>query len=474
MLKQFQGDVFLAVGFTGITGEDFREGNMGKRWQAVNEHLQKQRLQPFKSQVSEDIECFAEQAQHEFGACKICGRDDRDADINGEQNCKQCRDLENIGRVLADTRYLFWVWNEDRATVKNKLRGYLTKVVLPGTDCDLYFMQTMPEFSELTDLSDSHLEVLNEWKGLQHNPQGYSQGIRYVGKWQKEKDSGAWDFDEFSDNAKGISRMGVLRMDVDNLGEIFIRGLSFGKGQDKNMGSLSRVATLSRQLHLFFAGYLHRIMDNFRQCQIIYAGGDDVFIIGSWHELPEVAQTIRTEFRNYCADNPTFTLSGGIAIVGGKYPISRAAELAGEAEENAKQLQRGGMPKEKDALCFLETAIGWESYNEAVKLRKTIEAIVDKTGSQAIVDRLRQVVIAVEEIKRQEKSGNINDMIYWNQWRWRLVYNLKRMEKRYPDVKSELKELLDELITPTNLANKQPVMDWLSLPVRWAEFLLRS
>lgn len=471
LLDEFQGEVFLGIGFAGITGDDFCEGNMGKRWQQVNEDLQKQRLQPFRAQVGNDIGCFAQQPQHEQGACKICGRDDQYAGINADKNCKQCHDLENIGRVFADTRYLFWVWGDDRKTVHNKIKSCLYKMALVGTDCTLYFLQEEPQFSELTDLSASHLEALNDWAGLKHNPQGYSQGLRYVGKWQKDKASGEWEFDDFAENAQGISRMGVLRMDVDNLGEIFIRGLAFGKDQ-KHMGSLSRVATVSRQLHLFFAGFLHRILDEFKHSQIIYAGGDDVFIIGSWDELPQVAQKISNEFRAYCADNPSFTLSGGIATVGGKYPISRAAELAGEAEEQAKNLRRG--TRQKNALCFLETPIGWESFADAVQLRDTIGYIAKETNSQAIIDRLRQVVIAVDEIKAKQKTGNIEELIFWNKWRWRLVYNLKRMEKRYPEVKKELEDLQTQLITPQSLTDKQPVMEWLQLSVRWAEFLTRS
>lgn len=476
LLDEFQGEVFLGVGFADICGDDFKEGNMGKRWQQVNEDLQKQRLQPFKAQVSRDLDCFTEQAQHERGACKICGRDDVQADINDNQNCKQCQSLERMGQELADTRYLFWVWGENRQTVKHKIQSHHFSLSIVGTACDLYFLKQEPQFSELTDLSESHLEVLNDWMGLTTNAQGYSQGVRYVGQWQKTKTSGEWEFDDFAEHAQGISRMGILRMDVDNLGEIFIRGLNFGKkdmtGKRTNMGSLSRVATVSRQLQLFFAGYLHQILEAFPQSQIIYAGGDDVFIIGSWNELPDVAQKIRSEFSRYCGTNPCFTVSGGIAMVGGRYPISRAAELAGEAEEQAKHLQRG--QKEKDAVSFLETAIGWESFAEAVQLRDTLLEIVEKTNSQAIIDRLRHVVIAVDEIKARERTGNIAEQIYWDKWRWRLVYNLKRLTKRYPEVETQLENLQQQLITPQTLANKQPVMEWLQLPVRWAEFLSRK
>ena len=472
LLIQYQGEVSLGVGISEINGDDFRGGNMGKRWQEVNEDLQKYRLQPFKTQVMEDTDCFSQQTLHDLGACKVCGRDDKAADLNTDKTCKQCRELENIGRVLADTDYLFWVWGDDRKTVFNKRLKHLCKIDFPGTDCSLYFLDKEPEFSELTDLSASHLEVLNNWRGLKKNHLGYSQGLRYVGKWQKDKESADWEFDDFSNRAKGINRMGVLRMDVDNLGEIFIRGLRFGNDENKTMGSLSRVATLSRQLHLFFAGYLHQILASYERSQIIYAGGDDVFIIGSWDELPEVAFKIRQEFQKYCANNQHFTLSGGISTVSGKYPISKAAELAGDAEEHAKSLIRGSL--QKDALCFLDTVIGWEGFNDAIILRETIQKITEKTQSQALIDKLRQVVISVQEMEQQHKHGKIVELIYWDKWRWRLVYSLKRMERRYPDIKDELDELLQKLITPQSIPNKQTVMDWLQLPVRWAEFLMRS
>ena len=122
---------------------------------------------------------------------------------------------------------------------------------------------------------------------------------------------------------------------------------------------------------------------------------------------------------------------------------------------------------------LLETVIGWESFAEAAQLRDTLLDIIKKIENQAIIDRLRQVVIAVEEIKTREKSGKFQEIIYWDKWRWRLVYNLKRMQKRYPEVESQLENLLQQLITPQTQANKQPVMEWLQMPVRWAEFLTR-
>ena len=274
---------------------------------------------------------------------------------------------------------------------------------------------------------------------------------------------------------------------MDNLGEIFIRGLRFpavgnpqparyGKAPQLEMGSLSRVATLSRQLHLFFAGYLPTLLRPYDRTQIIYAGGDDVFLIGAWDELPAVARQIRSEFQRYCAGNPAFTLSGGLALVGGKYPISRAADLAGDAERAAKQLRR--RLREKDAFCFLDTAIGWEEYPRAERLVADLQAIIAKTHHRAILARLRAVALAVDEYQRRRQPDQLSDaqfqeLVFWQKWRWQLVYNLKRLQQRHGEAAPELDDLL-QTILETRADHGRPALDWLALPTRWAEFLTRS
>jgi CRISPR-associated protein Csm1 len=329
-------------------------------------------------------------------------------------------------------------------------------------------------------LENSQIEALNAVPNPDGNPNSYACGFRFVGKWECNKKSGDWDFDNFADNAKGIERLGVLRMDVDNLGEIFIRGLRFPgvTGAEKEMGSLSRVATLSRQLHLFFAGHLGELLAPFDRVQTIYTGGDDLFLIGSWDELPQVADTIRRRFRDYCAGNPHFTLSGGIAVVRGKYPISRAAELAGEAEAAAKSLKRD-TGRKKDALSFLDTVVGWEEFPRAGELRQRIEHIIDLAHNRAILSRLRAVILSVEEHQRrlnqsQFSPKELHELVHWQKWRWQLVYNLARMKRR--DAGPELNTELDELATAileTRAQIGRPVLNWLQLPTRWAELLTR-
>jgi CRISPR-associated protein Csm1 len=79
--------------------------------------------------------------------------------------------------------------------------------------------------------------------------------------------------------------LGVLRMDVDNL------GLIFAKGYAEKEQSVSKIANLSRMLEWFFSGYLNSLLQG-RNVYTTYAGGDDLFLIGAWDDVLEVAATI--------------------------------------------------------------------------------------------------------------------------------------------------------------------------------------
>jgi len=96
------------------------------------------------------------------------------------------------------------------------------------------------------------------------------------------------DFDQLAESSEGINRLGILRMDVDSLGRTLREGLV-------DRANLARIAALSRHLSYFFGGYLSSLLsrDEYAEkLQIIYSGGDDVFIVGAWLEIPLIADGI--------------------------------------------------------------------------------------------------------------------------------------------------------------------------------------
>lgn len=173
---------------------------------------------------------------------------------------------------------------------------------------------------------------------------------------------------------KGIKRLGVLRLDVDDLGIAFSSGFVSDKDKiEDNLryATLSRYADLSKDISMFFkvainkicAGDLTGCVDfeekafNIfgiakapkRKVNIIYAGGDDLFLVGAWDEVLEVAIDINRAFKQFT--NGKLTLSAGMAMFSPTYPISKMAEIAGLLV----QMSKNKKDKNSIALFGMET-----------------------------------------------------------------------------------------------------------------------
>ncbi len=146
--------------------------------------------------------------------------------------------------------------------------------------------------------------------------------------------------DEYAKASTGIKRIGVLRADVDNLGHAFVAGF------DSTYTSLSRTASFSRQISLFFKHHINEILANSsysiagqpsheRAATIVYSGGDDLFIIGAWDDILELAVDVSDKLEEY--SQGTLTISAGIGIYDEKFPLSVSAEETADLEEASKK-----------------------------------------------------------------------------------------------------------------------------------------
>lgn len=169
-----------------------------------------------------------------------------------------------------------------------------------------------------------------------------------TGKTEKGKTT-----DEYACEAQGIDRIAVLRADVDNLGHAFICGF------DERYTTLSRTATFSRQLSLFFKRHINWILEHgeygmegtpsHRNVTIVYSGGDDLFIVGAWNEVIEAAVDIRQQLDRYSLG--ALTISAGIGIYPSGYPLSVCAREVAELEEKSKDYV-SSENKQKDAVTL--------------------------------------------------------------------------------------------------------------------------
>lgn len=195
----------------------------------------------------------------------------------------------------------------------------------------------------------------------------------YMGNYNFRKESDLISFEDLLNEAKGIKRIGVLRCDVDNLGQAFING--FGEYSD-----IFRTSSLSRHLSLFFKYHINFIcksnvgFNNFnlynneiyfnkdKKIVIVYSGGDDVFLVGYWLDVINFSFDLREAFRKYT--NNKLTFSAGIGFFHHKYPISKMAEQTGELEELAKENKYNNIEKDSISLLGLPNKFYKENNNK--------------------------------------------------------------------------------------------------------------
>ncbi len=189
---------------------------------------------------------------------------------------------------------------------------------------------------------------------------------------------------------------------MDNLGKIFSEGI---KDEDFDLPALSH---LSHMLNLFFKVYLYKICagdlgedengvsieakdltrKNYkkskgRNVSIIYAGGDDLFIVGAWNEVVELSYDIQRCFKRFSG----LGISCGLTLHKPKYPLYQMARMSGEAESFAKEdISHNNEYREKNRMAlFYDT-------NKRAR-RESIDASLRNLGVEEREDRYRLTVL---------------------------------------------------------------------------------
>jgi CRISPR-associated protein Csm1 len=165
-------------------------------------------------------------------------------------------------------------------------------------------------------------------------------------------------FEGIAEHASGQKLLGFVKADVDNLGLTFIFGLKQDGG---SYDTMSRLATLSRSLDLFFTGWIeHLVSTEFKHCYTVYSGGDDLFYVGPWDEILALIERINNDFRKFTCDQ-RLSLSAGVFIGKPGYPIARAADEAADSLKAAKSAAG------KNSISVLGHTVSWNEWADTKK-----------------------------------------------------------------------------------------------------------
>ena len=330
-LENYQTELYVATGYAACTANALRnmpDGSYSEIYRKLSMMISKQKQHRYEAA---DILWLNGRKMDDYTReCKVCRNIGH---VNAEGVCPTCQKISDLSKnILVDN---FFGVVRDGA----QQRG----LPLPGG----YSLIACHDKKDVREkfMSDDALVRI------------YGKNALYTGKniatklWVGDYNTGD-TFEQLAESAEGIKRIAVLRADVDNLGQAIVSGF------DGKVSGLSRTATLSRHLSIFFKYFIRDILKHGeyslsgetkvhqRNAAIIYSGGDDVFIVGAWNEVIELAVDLRNKFKRYTQG--TLRLSAGIGMYGASYPIAVIAGETGAMEDRSKNLPG------KDAVTLLE------------------------------------------------------------------------------------------------------------------------
>ncbi len=469
LLTHHGSTMYLAIGATRVPARGFKRGQFKTHWDRMHREIgiaKQRRYQELDGDLYARV--FARQAHggNWEKTCDVCG-DETEVIIKRDDAkfCPFCDSTVKLGTDLTHADFVALGFSKPQKTEKydaaSALGAFGMQVEFAETRTKVIEFKIKPERAVIWALDD--LKKGEEYPSVRDAPT--ARITRYtVNRIPQET------FDELQKKSDGIARLGVLRMDVDNLGDLFSKG--FGE-DEKNIATLARISTLSFQLGLFFDGWVKKICAEPKYENLVYAvyaGGDDVFLIAPWSIVPDLARRIVQDLAAYTAHNPDLHLSAGMTFIHGKYPVYQAAEDAHDALDEAKALDG------KNGFSFLGQAWKWSEFENVHTKFGRLEKLVraknnqDENGGegfgaqQAILQTFRQFAQMEAEAAKGKKKP------VWGKWMWLGAYKLTRDADRAKEpLKGELLKLRDEL----GSTNYQEIAQW-GAAARWVQLFVRE
>ncbi len=505
LFNEHQGELGLVLQARPLRGSHFFNGRIRTEWDGLIGQINAAKLQRLSGLESDLARVFEPQG---IGGgspqqCAVCGREHSDVQPKSVDSgvesavnkCPVCESYEELGKQLRQAQYLIL-----KPTPPDLPMEIAAQAGRGWQEMTRRFGYRVELLDTISNEPEGIVFALNDRAFEQRKPDPRRATTRYLlvnvtpilteaehtALQGKVKDlpvpGSVKPLSVLAEQACGIKRVGVLRMDVDNLGRIFAEGLG-------DYASLSRIASLSSAVSLFFEGWVAQIAERMKtdfgdRLYSIYSGGDDLFFVGSWDAVVEFAIRVRSDLARFTGGHPDIHPSGGIVLVGGKYPLYQAAEEAGAAEEQAKQHRwtKDGAPHEKDALTFLGQPLDWERFgchdcpqddaNTAHALMHRLTGMVENAQNRAVIGKLIRLndlyQTALE--KRRKRGEDLNRsgeaQALWGPWNWLAEYHLTRL-KGVP--KEEVQDIRERL-KRDNFRS----IEWIGLAARWTELISRK
>lgn len=378
LLEKFRGALRVNFGQLALPRSSLKKEEFAASFEQFNEALERAKLQPFAHAFQMGLLPvlpinYTDYGQ--YGECEYCHNQPGHTLVEGHSICASCEQAGELGKLLPNTNFVVFSRAHKAGEFENLLFDGINLRL-----CDK--MPDNPAHSlQILSIRDKPLFTISPIAG--HIPVISASDLR---KWQAEgrlkehegklflgdEQCEAGELKTFGMLARAsrmppqtpgepwtcMAALGICKADVDNLGLVFSMG--FGSNF-----SLASYTMLARMLNHFFSGYLMEVIrENFPDIYVVFAGGDDVFVIGPWTDTIEFGMRMEEDFRKFCGNNPAITISAALPLVKAGLPMRAMKE---EAEEwlDCRSKEYADKSGSKNAVTIFHVSAHWE---EARKL----------------------------------------------------------------------------------------------------------
>jgi CRISPR-associated protein Csm1 len=229
---------------------------------------------------------------------------------------------------------------------------------------------------------------------------------------------------------QGQPFLAVLKADVDRLGLIFSSGIQ--------SISLGRFSAVSRFIDFFFSAHLPNLLrTKYPSTYTVYAGGDDLLLIGPWHQTIDLSYNLNHEFTRWTGSNPSITISAAIELMKVSHPLNRAAANAEERLEQAKH-------KGRNRLSLIDhEPFPWSQVT--LELQKA-QTLTDYLNHETIPLAFAYRLLSFDADRRaaeDPKNPNFQNAANWrSRWGYQLARNLSPQKSENLKIINFLNSLL--------------------------------
>jgi CRISPR-associated protein Csm1 len=389
--------------------------------------------------------------------------------------CDRCRSMRELAKELKDARYMLAISWGGRITKPEDLsidepeHGIYTgplNFTASGLSVSYHLCKDLDSALRLihmflwqgfkpvdvdvykindTDLGGDleRLRALGRNKDYEDIARRVGLGFKFISKHTpiSGEDGDIREFDEMAKASRGSKMVGYLKLDVDGL----------GRRLREYCETISDLLTFSETISFIMEGCIEHMLslhfsgDDLNRLYLIYSGGDDLFLVGSWDAVVEAADRIYKELRGILKmDYGGPTISAAILVEDPKTPVKICSEIVSEKLRSVKEAGKNG-------INIVGGKVSWDGFTRSLETAKRLSRYIEEgVISRGLIFQLSRLISDYED--DPEKA--------WTVYRYRLKYIMARSLEK--GVRGELegkllmedfyRELCERFIHLTNIA----------------------